>query len=139
MSSALLFQQLLPLVSGTVSISPGLCGVHYHVHNSQPLLPTLSQINPLHVLPPICLCSTLTLSSPLHLGLPIALFPSAVPTKSFSVSLHHALNMIAPSVSLSACRPFQSATPRCQPFCAQTASSVQHGGSVSQCPSPRST
>jgi len=32
--------------------------VHYHVHNSQPLLPTVSQINPLHFLPPICLWST---------------------------------------------------------------------------------
>jgi hypothetical protein len=47
--------------------------VHYHVHKSPPLVPILSQINPVHTI----------LISPTHLHLdhPSSLFPSDFPTK----------------------------------------------------------
>jgi hypothetical protein len=54
--------------------------VHYHAHNSPPLAPILSHINPVHTTPSY-LRSILILSTHLHLGLPSGLFPSHFPTK----------------------------------------------------------
>jgi hypothetical protein len=48
--------------------------VHYRVHKSPPLVPILSQINPIYTTPS-CL-STIRL----HLGLPSGFFPSGFPT-----------------------------------------------------------
>jgi hypothetical protein len=49
--------------------------VHYRVHKSPPLIPILSQINPVHTTP--------SYLSKIHLrlGLPSGLFPSGLPTK----------------------------------------------------------
>jgi hypothetical protein len=53
--------------------------LHYHVHKSPPIVPILSQINPVHTIPSY-LRSILILSTHLRLGLPSGLFPSASPT-----------------------------------------------------------
>jgi hypothetical protein len=53
---------------------------------SLPLLPSLSQINPVHATPPY-LRSILILSSHLRLGLPSSLFPSGFPTNILYVFL----------------------------------------------------
>jgi hypothetical protein len=54
-------------------------GVHYHIHKSPSLVPTLSQTNPVHTIPPR---SILILSIHLHLHLPSlsGLLPSNFPT-----------------------------------------------------------
>jgi hypothetical protein len=53
--------------------------VHYRVHKSPPLVPILSQIDPVDTIPSY-LRSTLILSTDLRLGLPSGLFPSGFPT-----------------------------------------------------------
>jgi hypothetical protein len=48
---------------------------HYIVHTSQPLVPTLSQMNPVHTLPPCCLTIHFNIILPSTPGLPSVLFP----------------------------------------------------------------
>jgi hypothetical protein len=55
--------------------------VHYHVHKSPPLVPILTQIEPVHTIP-FSLRSILLMSTHLRLGLPISLFPSSFPTNN---------------------------------------------------------
>jgi hypothetical protein len=52
---------------------------HYCVHKSHQLVPTMSQINPVHTTPSY-LRSILILFTYLHLGLLSGLFPSGFPT-----------------------------------------------------------
>jgi hypothetical protein len=52
--------------------------VHYHVHESPPLVPIPSQISPVHT-PPACL-NFILMSSHLCRGLPSCLFHSGFPT-----------------------------------------------------------
>jgi hypothetical protein len=54
--------------------------VHYHVHKSPPLVPTLNISIQSILPPPIFLRSILRLSTHLRLGLPSGLFPSGFPT-----------------------------------------------------------
>jgi hypothetical protein len=56
--------------------------VHCCVHQSQPLVPILSQINPVHVLNASSLRPILILFSYLLLGLPSGFFCSGIPTKT---------------------------------------------------------
>jgi len=53
---------------------------HLHDHKSQPLDPILSQINPLHTLTYIYICSTLILRFHLSLGIRCDQFLSGFPT-----------------------------------------------------------
>jgi hypothetical protein len=69
--------------------------VHYRVHKSLPMVPILSQINPVHTIPAY-LRSILILSTHLRLGFPSRLFPSGFPnniqyTLRFSPCVLHAL------------------------------------------------
>jgi hypothetical protein len=59
--------------------------VRYHLHKSLPLVPILSQINPVHTPHPISLKSSLMLSSHLQLDLSNGLIPSR-----FSIKTLHA-------------------------------------------------
>jgi hypothetical protein len=54
--------------------------VHYRIHNSPPLFPILSQINPVNASPFYFLIYILVLSTQLSVGLPSGLFPSGFPT-----------------------------------------------------------
>jgi hypothetical protein len=47
-----------------------------HVHNSQPLVPVISQLNEVHTFHSVCLRSLLILYSQLHVSLPSGLIPS---------------------------------------------------------------
>jgi hypothetical protein len=66
---------------------------HYRIHNSQPLVPTLSQMYPINTFP-LYIPKTITiLFSHLRLDLPNSLFPSGFPTKilwEFLISPMHA-------------------------------------------------
>jgi hypothetical protein len=67
--------------------------VHYRIHKSQPLVPNLSQLHPVHTFQPYFLRYILILSSHLRLGLPSGLFLSHFPTEvlyTFLISLMRA-------------------------------------------------
>jgi len=59
--------------------------VHYHVYKSLPLIPVLSQTNPIPVSHPVFLRYFLILSFHMCIGLPSGLFPSSSLTNSVCV------------------------------------------------------
>jgi hypothetical protein len=54
--------------------------VHYRVHKILPLVPVLSQINPIHTIPSYISKIHFNIIHPLRLGLLSGLFPSVFPT-----------------------------------------------------------
>ena len=56
--------------------------IHYRIYKNPPIVPVLSQINPVHVLHPTAWGFILILSSHLRLGLPSGIFPLGFPTKA---------------------------------------------------------
>jgi hypothetical protein len=56
--------------------------INCRTHKSPPLVPILSQINSVHILPSYFIKSVLFLSLNLCLGLPSGLFPSRIPIKA---------------------------------------------------------
>ena len=70
--------------------------IHYRVHNSLPLDPTLSQINPVNALP-THIRDILIISYYLGLGFPSGLLPSGFPTKTLCIFvLPHTCHMPRP-------------------------------------------
>jgi hypothetical protein len=74
--------------AATQELPSNLCNpkVHCLFHKNLPLVPILSQINPVHTTPSY-LRSILILSTHLRLGLPSSLFPSGFPTNILYVFL----------------------------------------------------
>jgi hypothetical protein len=70
--------------------------VHYHVHKSPPLVPILSQIDPIHTIPSYLCKSIVTLSTHLRLTLPSGLFPSGFPTNILHAFLFSPIRVTCP-------------------------------------------
>jgi hypothetical protein len=71
--------------------------VHYRVHKSPPLVPNLSQINPIMESHPISLRSILILSTHLRLGLPSGLFQSSISTNNLHAFLFSPIRVTCPA------------------------------------------
>jgi hypothetical protein len=75
--------------------------VDYRIYNSPPPVPILSQLNPVHALPPpphpTFWRSILILSSHLRMGLPSSLLPSRLPTKILHAALPSPIHAIRPT------------------------------------------
>ena len=75
---------------------------HYRIYNSLPLVPTLSQINPVHVLRTKLLMIHFNIILHLQLGLTRGLFPSHFCTKTLCASLlSQMFHMLCPLHSFS--------------------------------------
>ena len=70
---------------------------HYYIHNSQPPVPILSQINPVHDPSSHFLMIHLILSSHLRLGLPSGHLPSSFPTKTLHAPLLSPISATCPA------------------------------------------
>jgi hypothetical protein len=71
--------------------------VHYHVHKSPPLVPILSQSNPIHPIPSYLSKILLILSTYLRLGLPSGLLPSGFPTNILYAFLFSPIRVTCPA------------------------------------------
>jgi hypothetical protein len=96
--------------------------VDYRVYEGPPLVPILSQMNPVHTLHPISLLSILTLSSYMRLSLSSSLFPSGFPIKMlyaflFSPCVLHVLSIL-PSLTWTLCLYLVKSTSHETPHCA---------------------
>jgi hypothetical protein len=70
--------------------------VHYRVHKSSPLVPILSQIDPIHTIPSYLSKNHFNMVTHLRLGLPSGLFPSVFPTNILYVFLFSQICVTCP-------------------------------------------
>jgi hypothetical protein len=71
--------------------------VHYRFHENRPLVPILSQINPVHTSPSYLYKVHLNISLHLRLGLSSGLFPSGFPTKILYAVLFSPIRATCPA------------------------------------------